>query len=667
MFQTLKAIENVGNLPTDNLNGTLGALALTGLIQGLELAGIKIPPKILEMAQVGVQALSQPMTDAAMEVAQEALANLVVDLGKELGVDIAKTAVTEALADVGTAITVIGIVYKAVMFGFSIADIAQRDDLSDEMKASLATHALAVEVMKVGISSGNWVVIVVAAVINAVSAFIDMAENGLTRYNIGQLLLGDLGAFLLPEREPNAWQGTFSPADDSTHPNDLFALNRFGADKDGVIHHTGGGNDGMGNRDAFIRVTTPFGITEFSMHEMPRGMDANDPKYFSSIDQLKPLLLQIRDTDELVAKAINEADIRNGEAGRSMAHYNATLPGNRFAEKQDLDGLDATAMGDNRYATIADRLGASGSKAGIAYNAWADMLTSKVIDGSGVDIALATSIGKNPSLLDIPPDVIRRIGNTIAPGSLGVVLGQANTTITHFSTARYNPLVQQMMPMDDMQAMDWVIKTYGLNEGNQWIAVPTPAKRPGLSDTVTALSAVPAEGKALVASLNRSGVADHGGKIEILGMTAWNPDYYGLRIDGVQNAYAFMGDHFLQISNVDLRPAIAPEVWLMSHDLPAGPATPQAVFGVVQTLGDMQWVDTNAAIDPQVETLAKIMAQQNPQFQFLGATKNWPDHYEIFVPGRGQHAYTLQDVDGQLVFMQDSQTTLAARQAVSAA
>lgn len=108
-----------------------------------------------------------------------------------------------------------------------------------------------------------------------------------------------------------------------------------------------------------------------------------------------------------------------------------------------------------------------------------------------------------------------------------------------------------------------------------------------------------------------------GAQVELLGASkAWPSGHYELKVDGVQNAYAYDGQRFTQASNV----SGAPRVLTPPTD---------------------QWVDPARAVPEGIYAGAAELRSRGLDVQVLGGSKAWPDgHYEVKVDGV-QNAYQL--------------------------
>ncbi len=667
--------------------GAVGTISALALVQIAEILDLDLPPNFVDLlASFGAGLLNQ----AGAVVAAEAVTQLIAQAAA-INIELSKEAATYLLGEAGvpgieTALgEVLGyaaIVYKVVMLGLDIAEIAQSDaDEGDKISASL--DAVSMTLLTIGLTQFwnpvGWGLMIAAAVVNVGAAGVDIAENGADIHNVGQLLGGHLSGvmawiFGMEKPDVNMRFSTRSPQDVSTKPGVIAALNA-GLPEDGMVLHASDGGD----KDAFLRIETPFGITSFSIHEL-ESKTLNER--YDVIRDFKSTLLQMRAVDEALAGGLNAADELNGQSGLSMSSYGSGLVGNQINQNTDAEDMDFAQMMSERYRNIADHMAASGTEAGYALNAWMDGVEKKTINESGEAYVFASALAKNPVLLTLPPHIIERILNTVEPGSQTHVVNQLARTIETYLGARDNQLVQAAMPMDENQAMDFTIAHLGLTEDYRFSAAPrvdTPEK----GEVLTAMAGIPQEVQDLAVQLNEGGMRDMPGGVALLGRADWNDEFYQLVVNGELDTYRYRGGdepHFEKVSRViaDLSGDY--------NDWPPGDAQGLGVDWAQLEAdgarnGDLQWVrDMN---DPRVlqdmsaeETdlleratlLGHDMQALGKDVKVLGLKANPANDYdrqlvEVLIEGK-QHAYLLKGDQ----FIQVSQRNLySAEQAQLAA
>ncbi len=623
-------------------NATIAAASINGFMHILEAAGVEIDPKMQKLVSSlvsGLSSLSNKAADQGAGAAVQFVAPYIVDFAGSLGVNLTEKGVTEALGTIGT---YAGIVIAAVKVGFEIAEIAENDDLDDQTKITRSLYAVSDAVLFASLSTLNPVGLIAAAGINIGASIGDMIDNGVNRENHDALVGGLVARILFPPRTPNAWFSTavFDPSAPPLSHDNQTALDKGVLGDDGILAHTGGGHGGNGNRDAFLRIDTPFGTNAISMHEFERDLDPTER--YEKMEVFRPLLKQMETTDNNLAMAFNLADENNGEAGATMAGYHSAAVGNPIKLHHDVEELNLTDLVDKRYETITDRVASSNTKAGQAFNAWVDGIGEKMIDSSGDTIAIVDIIAKAPAVLQMSPEVIERILNTVEPGSAKHVMTQLINTVGTYVNALSNPLVQGDSPMDEQQTLDFVIEKLGLTQDYRF--------------AVAGSSGIPQNIKDFVAHLNEMG--GHG-EVKLMGQgvqMGQDPEKnYQLVVDGELDAYRFVdGDtpHFVKMSRAIIDLSGDYGDWPPSNTVNWGDHQFQASRG-----GDLQWVRPAEGED---ETRGLVKAQEivdqlqakGKDVKLLGLSTT-DGLFEVLVEGK-QHAYKL---DGDR-FTQVSQRNL---------
>ncbi|MEE9302948.1 MAG: hypothetical protein V3U84_04095, partial [Thiotrichaceae bacterium] len=631
----------------------IAAAGITLLSTGLKIADVEIPPEVQKMITLGLTALKNSAAEEGPAALTKFLAPHIVSMASNLGITLTEKAVTEALGTIGT---VAGIVYAVVKLGFDISDIAENDTLTDIKKTELALQQVTYTALTIGVTNFynpvGWIAFAVAGVTNDAAAIIDTFENGPDVNNISRLAGGPLGGVLadlfFPPDDPDSWIVT---TDNGGRPLPPF-------DKDGFYLESEG--DG-----ARIWMQSPFGINRMSIHHLE---GVNDNAKIDIINKFKPLLTQVKTTDESLANALNAADEQNGQAGLSMSSYLSSLGGDNPIERRDeLKGIDAKEMVDYRYGQIGDRVANSGSKAGIAFNTWLDGLDDKVIDDSGDTFTISDVIAKVPALLTMSPEVIDRILNTIEPGTLKHVIAQFTNTAATYLAALGNPVVQDSIPQNDLlvkenQTLDLVIEKLGLTEDYRF--------------SIGGKTDVPERIKDFVAHLNEMG--GHGA-IKLMGLgirMGKDPENnYQLVVNGELDGYRFVdGDtpYFVKMSRaiIDLSGEYGdwpPQGVVDWSPLDANKnANPLYNGTELIRQGNSDWVkpydpvtkegltDSEKKGLEKAELLTAGLQDKGKDVKLLGVSK-FDGHFEVLVEGK-QHAYKLED--GGDRFVQVSQRNL---------
>ena len=627
---------------TDGSNTDIAAAGITLLSTGLKIANVEIPPEAQKMITLGLTALKNSAAEEGPAALSQFLAPHIVSAASNLGITLTEKAVTEALGTIGT---VVGIVYAVVKLGFDISDIAKNDTLTDIKKTELALQQVTYTALTIGVANFynpvGWAAFIVAGVTNDAGAIMDMVENGLDVNNVSRFMGGPLGGviadLIFPSDDPDSWIVTSDNGGSSLPP----------VDEEGFYLESKG--DG-----ASIWMQSQFGVNVMSIHHL-EGFKGSDK--IDILNKFKPLLTQVKATDESIANALTVADEQNGQAGLSMSFYLSSLGGDNPIEHSDeLKGIDAKEMVDYRYGRIGDRVANSGSKAGIALNAWLDGIDMKVIDESGDTFSSADAIAKAPALLSMPPKIIERLLNTVEPGDLEHVLTQLTNTVGTYLNALKSPIVQDP-PMNEHQTLDFVIDKLGLTEDYRF--------------SIGGKTDVPQRVKDFVTHLNE--VEGHG-TIKLLGQgiqMGEDPEKnYQLVVDGELDAYRFVdGDtpYFLKMSRavVDLSgdygdwPPAGVVNW--SPLVADKNANPLHNGTEIIRQGDFQWVkpgETLTEDEQKILTKAEVLTAElqakGKDVKLLGVSK-LDGHVELLVEGK-QHAYRLEDNGDR--FVQVSQRQL---------
>lgn len=632
----------------------IAAAGITLLSTGLKIADVEIPPEVQKMITLGLTALKNSAAEEGPAALTKFLAPHIVSMASNMGITLTEKAVTEALGTIGT---VAGIVYAVVKLGFDISDIAENDTLTDIKKTELALQQVTYTALTIGVTNFynpvGWIAFAVAGVTNDAAAIIDTIENGPDANNISRLAGGPLGGVIadlvFPPDDPDSWIVT---TDNGGRPLPPF-------DEDGFYLETEG--DG-----ARIWMQSPFGTNRMSIHHLE---GVKDNAKIDIINKFKPLLTQVKTTDESLASALNAADEQNGQAGLSMSSYLSSLGGdNPIKHRDELKGIDAKEMVDYRYGRIGDRVANSGSKAGIAFNTWLDGLDDKVIDDSGDTFTISDVIAKVPALLTMSPEIIDRILNTIEPGTLKHVIAQFTNTAATYLAALGNPVVQDSIPQNDplvkeSQTLDLVIDKLGLTEDYRFTVAPET-------------EGIPQRVKDFVSHLNEMG--GHG-TVKLMGQGVQmgkDPEKnYQLVVNGERDAYRFVdGDtpYFMKMSRavVDLSgdfgdwpPQGVVDWGPLDDDKNANPLhngtelIRQGNHDHVKpydpvTLEGLTGSEKNGL--KMAEALTAGLQDKGKDVKLLGVSK-FDGHFEVLVEGK-QHAYKLED--GGDRFVQVSQRKL---------
>ncbi len=526
--QVSNAIENGTNIATDP---QIASLTYKGLVQVLNFAGIEIPPEVNNLIQSAIAGLSSDSLQGGPEALIETLSPLVVELIKSVDPDstITEAVVNEALGaakDIGGAAA---IVYKVVRLGLDIADIASRGDINDTTKAQLSLDAVSSLLLTTGLANVvnplGWGLIVLSGVTSHISAAIGVAEDGFNRDNLIKIFGGALGTALFPPKPPRTTLATF---DRENLPTEfLEIISNTEPDEDGVLVLTANSN-----RSAFATIESPLGYTLINMARMERGLTGEARE--ERVSAVKPMLAQVLETDRGLVKALNDADINNGENGMSMRSYSTNLANNTVKDREKLDGADYLDMMDKRYKIIVGNMAASGSKAGQALKTWMDAIDRKVIDVSGDTYSVIQAFAKNPKLLEMPPEIIERILSTVKPGSLKHVIDQLDTVVGTYLDVLTNPLVQSNTPMNQFEALDFTISYLKLSESYAETRAPEVSTAPGLDEVVTALDDIPQEVKDTAYLMNGAG-----SRVLLLGLSETRGSYR-LSINGQVDDYRYV-------------------------------------------------------------------------------------------------------------------------------
>ncbi len=673
--------------------GSIAALSATAVVQVLDIAGVELAPEFGEMASTLAGALTAMEAGVALEATIMKLALLVQEVTLlEQGVvlsdaaahQIASSMVESATSSViPTAMGVAAVVFNVAMMGFKISQIADNDELDDTTKAIQSLDAFKTTLITTGVTAAlvtgasanfwnpvGWGLMIAGVVVNAAASITDMIDNGPDRANISQFLLGDLSkVFGLGDREVNAHFSTSSPQEQSTAPGDVAALNA-GTVEDGLLLHTGA-ND---NKDVFLRMESPFGITSFSMHEL---QDKGRHERYEVIRDYKSTFAQMRAIDEALADGLNAADALNGQGGvngqpgLSMASYGSGLVGNRIHQKSDAAEMSYGQMLENRYITLADRLGGSGTQAGQSFNAWMDGMSGKGINESGEAYTFAAKIAQHPVLLTIPPEIVERILSTVEPGSLTHVENQLTETISIYLAALNNPLVQAAKPMNESEAMDITIERLGLTEHYRTVGTPE-VDAPESGEVLTAMAGIPQEVQDLTTQLNEGGMRDMPGGVALLGRADWNDKFYQLVVNGELDTYRYRGGadpHFEKVSRVIADLSGDYNNWPPGHAEGLGVDWAQLEAEGARN-GDSQWVRNledpevlramsgdDAELLRQALVLGSDMQALGKDVKVLGLSAfGEPGLVEVLIEGK-QHAYRLEGDQ----FIQYSQRNLYAQ------
>ncbi len=673
--------------------GSIAALSATAVVQVLDIAGVELAPEFGEMASTLAGALTAMEAGVALEATIMKLALLVQEVTLlEQGVvlsdaaahQIASSMVESATSSViPTAMGVAAVVFNVAMMGFKISQIADNDELDDTTKAIQSLDAFKTTLITTGVTAAlvtgasanfwnpvGWGLMIAGVVVNAAASITDMIDNGPDRANISQFLLGDLSkVFGLGDREVNVHFSTASPQEQSTAPGDVAALNA-GTVEDGLLLHTGA-ND---NKDVFLRMESPFGITSFSMHEL---QDKGRHERYEVIRDYKSTFVQMRAIDEALADGLNAADGLNGQGGvngqpgLSMASYGSGLVGNRIHQKSDAAEMSYGQMLENRYITLADRLGGSGTQAGQSFNAWMDGMSGKGINESGEAYTFAAKIAQHPVLLTIPPEIVERILSTVEPGSLTHVENQLTETISIYLAALNNPLVQAAKPMNESEAMDITIERLGLTEHYRTVGTPE-VDAPESGEVLTAMAGIPQEVQDLSTQLNEGGMRDMPGGVALLGRADWNDEFYQLVVNGELDTYRYRGGadpHFEKVSRVIADLSGDYNNWPPGHAEGLGVDWAQLEAEGARN-GDSQWVRNledpevlramsgdDAELLRQALVLGSDMQKLGKDVKVLGLSAfGEPGLVEVLIEGK-QHAYKLKGDQ----FIQYSQRNLYAQ------
>lgn len=360
---------------------------------------------------------------------------------------VATTAATTATSAVSSISTYAGYVLSAIKLGYDIVKIADNKYMTDVGKASNA--AFAAESAVVAIPVVGWIA---AAALRVVGSVLQIVDGEVTK-GVSNLLGGHLGALLAdlfsPPRTPNAWLNTFNPLNSAENPNKSAAP--FSMDGITTLYIEGQkvqiGDDGFyrayGNKSSVLGTLTPFGATQFSIHEIPKAGANRD----EIINGFKPILTALKQVDVSLSKGINAYDAKNGQAGQTMAFFNAWLNDgqNTFKNKQELANVNSAEMISSRYGGIFDVLGASGTKTGKVLDTWYDALVSKfqktdanyqslilsIVNGLGNGVE---TLGKIPlSLAQLVADSVK---STAQGNSVDAVLDDAGKVISVYEVVK---------------------------------------------------------------------------------------------------------------------------------------------------------------------------------------------------------------------------------------
>lgn len=261
---------------------------------------------------------------------------------------------------------------------------------------------------------------VIAGVMNLYSA-VDKALDGDRTGSIDQIITGGLGGmiegWLGMEQGSGIEFGSFGLIKNRT-PNTWIET----AALQGGINETPVGftktsssdpySSTTGNKDARVGVNTAFGRANFSTHELSMSDDEVRRIFV-------PALSLIKEVDDNVAHAINSIEGAAGGVGETMKFYTEYLDaGNLIHARQEFEDTDAAGLISYRYNQIADVLDQSGTKVGVAFNAWFD--TFSLAFGDEYAANIFNLIGDNlQSFVDIPVALSELINGKIKAPNVG--------------------------------------------------------------------------------------------------------------------------------------------------------------------------------------------------------------------------------------------------------
>ncbi len=279
------------------------------------------------------------------------------------------------LKSVGKVIAIVAAMYEAFNYFSGLGDMIKRGNVVEMVSKTgmLIGAVIAIFNPLIGV-----IVMVVAAIVGLFAKF----------------------------RAPNIWLNTYNE-----QGNKPYEFN-----PDSGIYNTKVGKSGYIGRE------TPFGMTVFSSHEMSLGAE-----------QMKNLFGELLDTiysvDVDLANAIKSIDAKMGETGKTMGYYNNLLRDGengvrRIGAKQNADNFNAGNVLTERYDWIVNKLAESGSKVGVALNAWFDVLTSKFLevskDNTNMVLGTVSSLASNlEDFMAIPLSIVKLIGDSVKSVKMG--------------------------------------------------------------------------------------------------------------------------------------------------------------------------------------------------------------------------------------------------------
>lgn len=431
---------------------------------GFKFAGIEMPAPVQAIMDQSMSYLSGPVSAEAVRAAGISLGWFAHDMITTFGgstetAQAAFTSIADATGEgsgLGDAASWAGVAIKA---GFWLADIFDKGLTHENGVAGVNLGAAVLGQIAGGVA--GMAISLPMAALTAFMAAREITSTGkLVSFkavpgqgvNLG--MAGGGGDVWFPSATPSS-SGNTGHNGSRTDTFYKTGFGTYGWTGDGIYVGVQGGN-------VTANLETSLGQTQVWLGSFPDGT-----QYLDQAKTYFEPLRAIRNLDGSIADALNQADQRHGEteAGGTTVHRfletdsTPDNPTNTFALGVATDlqtfGQDFPKHVDLRFHQFSDRMASTGTRAGVAFNGWFDLLTGKSEMAPGERAVVADLItqkdfnGKANPLLDMSPDMINRIGEHVKPGKLQSVANQAVGMAVMYGSLKDDPVVKGLNLNDD--------------------------------------------------------------------------------------------------------------------------------------------------------------------------------------------------------------------------
>lgn len=433
---------------------------------GFKFAGVEVPAPVQTIMDQSISYLSGPVTAEAVRAAGISLGWFTHDVittfgGTTEAAQAAFTTIADATGEgaglIGNAAGWAGVAIKA---GFWLADVF---DQGLNNQTGVAGVNLGAAVLG-QLAGGGAVGMAITLPLAALTAFMSAREITSTGTLVSFKAVPGQGVNLgMPGGGGDVWFPSATPSSTGNTGHNGSQTDTFYSTGFGTYGWTGDGiYVGVQGGNVTANLDTSLGQTQVWLGSFPEGT-----KYLDQAKAYFEPLRAIRKLDGSIAEALNQADQRHGETQAGGATVRRFLetdstpdnPTNTFALGASTDlktfGQDFPKLVDLRFDQFSDRMAGTGTRAGMAFNAWFDVLAGKSETVPGERAVIADLIsqkdfgGKPNPLLDMAPETINRIGELVTPGKLQSVAEQAIGTAVLFGTLKDDAVVKGLNLNDD--------------------------------------------------------------------------------------------------------------------------------------------------------------------------------------------------------------------------